>query len=94
MTNLNTAADGLSVRGYRICGRAARGPFWIEPFFSVVQITEAGDAIVGYDLHFGDAARGLGAVPYGKHLRYPHWIFPTEWLFRFSRGSIGSSRLQ
>jgi hypothetical protein len=82
----------VSIRGYGIWGKSARGPFCIDPFFSVVHITEAGDAITGYDLGFGDTARGLGAVPYGKHLRWPDWFFPSEWLFRFSKASLRGPR--
>ena len=48
----------LSVRGCALWGKNARGPFWIEPFFGSVQISNASDTIVSYDLKFGD-----GLVP-------------------------------
>src|SRR5258706_13448909 len=72
-----------------IWGKTARGPFWIEPFLASVRVSESSDTIVNYDLGFGDAVRGLGTVPYGKHLRRADWFFPTEWLFRFSKGAAG-----
>jgi hypothetical protein len=56
------------VRGSALWGKASRGPFWIEPFLATVRISENTDAIVSYSLKFADAARGLGTVPYGKHL--------------------------
>lgn len=76
----------LTVRGSALWGKASRGPFWIEPFLATVWISENTDAIVRYSLKFADATRGLGTVPYGKHLRRPDWFFPVEWLFTFSRG--------
>lgn len=75
----------LCLRGRADWGKASRGPVWIEPFFGSVRISESGEANVSYDLKFGDAARGLGRVPYGKHLRYPSWLFPEKWLFTFSK---------
>ena len=80
------SAVEVSVRGCAVWGKVAGGPFWIEPFFGVARISENGDSIVGYELHFADAARGLAKVPFGKHLRWPHWFFPPEWLMTFSDG--------
>ncbi len=78
----------LTLRGSALWGNASRGPFWIEPFLATVQLSENTDAIVSYSLKFADAARGLGTVPYGQHLRRPEWFFPIEWLFTFSKGAI------
>jgi len=75
----------MSVRGRADWGNPSRGPFWIEPFFGSVRISETGDSIVSYELRFADADRGLARVPYGKHLRRPDWFFPAEWLFTFTK---------
>jgi hypothetical protein len=83
-----TSPVELTVRGSALWGKGSRGTFWIEPFFAYVRISENTDAIVSYSLKFADAARGLGTVPYGKHLRRPDWFFPVEWLFTFSKGAI------
>jgi hypothetical protein len=74
----------VSVRGRALWGEHA-GPFWIEPFLGSVQVSDASDSIVSYELKFGDADRGLGKVPFDKHLRRPDWFFPENWLFTFSR---------
>ncbi len=83
----------VSLRGYAIWA-IGRGPAWIEPFFGIVRISETGDSIAGYELHFGDAVRGLGKVPYGRHMRWVAWFFPTEWLMTFSEGVFKEPRLQ
>ena len=75
----------LTVRGQRIWGKKSGGPFWIEPFFGWVQITEERDAVAGYEIDFGDAGRGLGECPYGKHIRLAEWYSPRAWLFAFSK---------
>ena len=81
------SAVELSVRGWAIWGESAgAGPFWIEPFLGSVRISDTGDAIVSYELSFGDAVRGLGRFPYGKHLRRIDWFFPADWMFTFSKG--------
>ncbi len=83
-----TSPVELTVRGSALWGKGSRGTFWIEPFFASVRISENTDAIVSYSLKFADAARGLGTVPYGKHLRRPDWFFPVEWLFTFSKEAV------
>lgn len=84
----------VSVRGYATWAKAGRGPFWIEPFFGIVRISESDNSITGYELHFGDAARGLGTTPYGKHVRWESWFLPAEWMFHFSKSPETVSRLQ
>ncbi len=74
----------LSVRGCAIWLKVPRG-CWIEPFFGSVEISEASDNIVTYDLRFADSARELGSTPYGTHLRRQDWFHPVEWKFRFSK---------
>ena len=75
----------LTLHGLAIWGENVDGPFWIEPFFASLRISDSNETIISYDLGFGDAIRGLGTVPYGKHLRRADWFFPTEWVFRFSK---------
>jgi hypothetical protein len=80
------SAVELIVRGRAEWAKQASGPFWIEPFLGSVRISETVDEIVSYELGFGDAARGLGTMPYGKHVRKVDWFFPAAWLFTFSKG--------
>ena len=84
----------VSVRGSALWAKTSRGPFWIEPFFGIVRISETDDSIQAYELHFGDAAWGLGATPYGKHVRWESWFLPAEWMFRFSKSPETLGRLQ
>jgi hypothetical protein len=77
----------LTIRGRVDWMKKGRGPSWIEPFFGSVEISQDVDAIVSYDLRFADAARDLGEVPFGKHIRRADWFFPDKWLFTFSKGS-------
>jgi len=88
------SAVEVSIRGYAIWAKASRAPFWIDPFFGIVRISQTSDSIAGYELHFADAARGLAKVPFGKHLRWPHWFFPPGWLTTFSEGAFKEGRLQ
>jgi hypothetical protein len=80
------SAVELTVRGSALWAKHAPGPFWIEPFFGSVRLSETSDSIANYQLGFGDAQRGLGKTPYGKHVRRVDWFFPKEWLFTFSKG--------
>jgi hypothetical protein len=84
----------VSVRASAIWAKASPGPFWIEPFFGIVRISESGDSIIGYELHFGDGAWGLGTTVHGKHLRWESWFLPAEWMFRFSKSPETLDRLQ
>ena len=78
----------LRIRGSALWARGrGSGPFWIEPFLGLVEISVTGDSIVNYDLKFGDAARGLATVPFDRHLRRPDWFCPAHWLFTFSSAS-------
>ncbi len=88
------SAVEVSLRGCAIWGKVARGPFWIEPFFGIVRISEKGDSIVGYGLHFADAARGFDKFPCGKHVRRMDWFFPPEWMMTFSEGVFTEGHLQ
>lgn len=88
------SAVEVSVRGYALWAKASEAPLWIDPFFCIVRISETGDSIAGYELYFGDAARGLGKVPYDKHLRWVDWFFPQEWVMTFSEGVLTAEHLQ
>jgi hypothetical protein len=78
----------LSVCGQAVWGERSQGPFWIEPFLGSVQIAETHDVLGAYEIHFGDAARGLAKFPHDKHVRRVDWFSPGEWLFVFSKGSL------
>jgi hypothetical protein len=83
----------LTLRGKAVWGENARGPFWVEPFLALVRVSEADDAIAGYEIKFADAARGLATFPYDKHVRRPEWFSPAEWLFVFSKGTVGEKSI-
>ena len=76
----------FTVRGRAIWLDAKR--CCIEPFHGSVRIAERGDALIGYEICFADAARGLARIPYDKHIRWPEWYFPAQWLFVFSKGTL------
>jgi hypothetical protein len=79
---------GLTVSGTALWAKSSRGPFWIEPFRGSVSLAVEEDALVDYELCFGDATKGLAAFPYGKHVRCAEWYLPREWLFEFSNGGV------
>jgi hypothetical protein len=79
------SSTAMSIRGSALWGKNAAGPFWIEPFACLVEITNAQDILMNYELRLGDAAEGLGRVPYIKHVRKPQWFRPAQWLFTFRK---------
>jgi hypothetical protein len=79
----------LSVRGRAVC--ADYGDLCIEPFLGCVRISEAGDAVISYHIHFGDASWAPGSVPYNKHLRKPDWFFPAQWFITFAKGGTDAN---
>ena len=85
---VSTSATALNVRGSALWSKRTQGPFWIEPFLACVRASDAGDSLISYQLQFGDAARGLGTHPYGKHIRRADWFCPTEWMFSFSKEGV------
>jgi len=80
------SAVEMEVRGRADWGKAGKGPFWIEPLFSWIRISETDNKILSYIIRFGDSARGLGKIRYGKHVRRADWYYPDAWLFSFSKG--------
>lgn len=75
----------MSVRGQAIWGKAASGPFWIEPFLGTVRVAQDRDAVEAYEILFANAEQGLGRRFYGKHIRREDWYFPGQWAFRFTK---------
>ena len=63
------SAVELNVRGSALWGKRAEGQFWIEPFLAYVRASDTADSIISYEVKFGDAVRGLGTHPCGKHIR-------------------------
>ena len=83
--------DCISIAGgeMRIQGTAdwcGESGAWIEPFYATMRLSAMGGALSDYTLCFGDSARGLATVPYGKHLRRTDWFYPSAWLFTFTKG--------
>jgi hypothetical protein len=81
----------LTVRGSALWASGPRSPFWKAPFFAQLQISDLGDRIISYDIRFGDASRGLEAVPCDKRLRRTDSFFPSDWLFKFEVGRTAGS---
>jgi hypothetical protein len=77
----------VSIHGYAEWARAGAGPFWIEPFLGQIRVSPGGKSIESYDLRFGDADRGLGGTPYGRHIRWESWFSPAKWMFRFTKNA-------
>jgi hypothetical protein len=75
----------IVLEGVLIFGQFGRRSQWWEPFYGSLQIPEASDEILSYDLKFGDAAWGLGKVPYNEHPKGWNWSRPEKWIFVFSK---------
>jgi len=68
----------LAQSGFRAWGRSTAGAMQragIPPRRTTGRTRR--DAIQAYELHFGDAARGLGTTPHGKRLRWESWFQPA-----------------
>lgn len=79
----------LNIRGWALWYQSSKeGQSWIEPFFGSVRLADSADAIVEYELKFGDSVRGIGGFPFGKHIRRPTWLFPDKWQFEFSKCAV------
>jgi hypothetical protein len=76
----------IQIRGTAIWGNGgSRDPFWIEPLHAVLCLQATDGPLPAYTLCFGDSARDLASVPYGKHLRRADWFYPDSWLFVFTK---------
>jgi hypothetical protein len=73
----------LKIEGFVICGQRKQTQQWVEPFLGSVRLSETSNRVI-CQLMCGDAARGLGKVPYGKSNTRAGLHLPEEWLFRFS----------
>jgi hypothetical protein len=51
----------------------------IEPFTASVRFSNTDACLLGHKMKCGDAARGLGKIAYGAHVR--RW--PEQWIFEF-----------
>jgi hypothetical protein len=79
-----TAVSGeLKIHGLMIWGQRKQTQQWVEPFLGSVRLSEAGNRVI-CRLICGDAARGLGRLPYGKSNTRVGLHLPQEWLFTFS----------
>jgi hypothetical protein len=78
-----TAVAGeLKVQGFMIYGQRKQAQQWVEPFSGSVRALETSNKVI-YQMMCGDAARGIGNVPYGKRNTRGSLHLPEEWLFTF-----------
>jgi len=77
----------VSVLGYMIWGTKGSGQQWLEPFFASVRASE--DArLLSYHIMCGDAATGLGKLPYTMNAATVKRSDPMDWVFVFSEGAL------
>jgi hypothetical protein len=76
-------SDELKVQGHMICGQRKQTQQWVEPFSCSVRPSETGIRVI-YQLMCGDAAQGIGKVPYERRGTGAVHHLPEEWLFTFS----------
>lgn len=67
----------VQIRALMIWGKGRNQ--WVEPFLGTVRVAAAADRVDSYEFSFGDAAQGLGRVPFRPHRRRP--ADPARWLF-------------
>ena len=81
---ISTTADSgeLKIYGLMIWGQSKQTQQWVEPFLGSVRLSETGNRVI-CRLMCGDAARGLGRLPYGKSNTRAGLRLPEEWLFSF-----------
>ena len=76
-------SDELKVRGLMIWGQSKQAQQWVEPFSCSVRPSEMSNRVI-YQIMCGDAAEGIGKVPYGRRSTRAVRHLPEEWLFTFS----------
>jgi len=74
----------LNIQGLMIWGDRGHTQEWWEPFSATLRVAEAIGGMLRYRLMLGDAAWGLGKVPYNCHPKGWNWASPKQWLFVFS----------
>jgi hypothetical protein len=80
--------EELSVLGSMIWGENGRTQQWIEPVFGSLRVSGSGEALLGYHIMCGDAAKGLGQSPYATQVETAARSNPDDWIFVFSDGTI------
>ncbi|MFK3984704.1 hypothetical protein ACI2K4_30565 [Micromonospora sp. NPDC050397] len=70
-----TSPVEVEIRAMMIWGKGRSQ--WVEPFLARIRVAEATDRIDSYEFSFGDAARGLGQVPFRPRRRRP--ADPPRW---------------
>jgi hypothetical protein len=81
----------LIVRGLMIWGQRKQSRQSCEPFSCSLHVSETSDELIGYEILCGDAAVGLGKMPYADRSRFTDGDFPNKWLFTFSEGTMGDN---
>jgi hypothetical protein len=61
---------------------------WKEPLFAKIHLSGNPSMPLEYEVHVGDAKRGLGRVPYGTLHDYPY-VPVDRWLFTFVAPDAG-----
>ena len=80
------SAEELTVLGSMIWGAKGVRHQWIEPFFASVSASED-ERLLGFHIMCGDAATGLGNLPYAPGAATTRRSNPTDWVFVFSGGT-------
>ena len=78
------SADEVRIQGTMVWGERGQSREWIEPFSAWVQIPTINQEPLRCKILFGDAARGLGTLPYSRNPRHADLNEPARWLFSFS----------
>lgn len=79
--------EEVSVLGSMIWGAKGSGRQWVEPFFASVRASED-ENLLAYHIMCGDAATGLGKLPYAMYAATAKRSDPTDWVFVFSEGTL------
>lgn len=74
----------MSLRGTAPWAKDVCGPFWIEPFFARLRLSEDRQHLDSYEIGFADASRDLRQFRHGQHIRRENWCFPEKWMFYFT----------
>ena len=55
---------------------------WIDPVSAIIHVPDREDEAMEFTLLFGNAALGLGKIPYGTSQDFPY-VPVTDWMFVF-----------
>jgi hypothetical protein len=82
-TAIRESTDSLVLTGLLIWLGGTKSQEWKDPLLAAIRLSGNSPVRLTYELHFGDADRGLGKCPYGSQHDFPY--VPVEnWLFTFA----------